>query len=248
MCSCLSMAGSGSSPLVRGARSGPRLVCKPGRIIPARAGSTVWRVEALPNHSDHPRSCGEHPDAYAEFASLIGSSPLVRGAPGLDVCGRVRYGIIPARAGSTLRQRTWLLFRRDHPRSCGEHESLSSGFSFTEGSSPLVRGAPWKHTVQPMCRRIIPARAGSTMPRPSTCTEAWDHPRSCGEHHSFLDSAMRHLGSSPLVRGALHGVLEAGHDLGIIPARAGSTLKNLRNSSMTQSFLFNYQGTSWQSD
>ena len=55
-------------------------------------------------------------------------------------------------------------------------------------------------------------------------------------------------GSSPLVRGARSVERERDCIDGIIPARAGSTLKNLRNSSMTQSFLFNYQGTSWQSD
>ena len=51
---------AGSSPRMRGARSGHILCVEPGRIIPAYAGSTVkvksYRVES----KDHPRVCGEH--------------------------------------------------------------------------------------------------------------------------------------------------------------------------------------------
>ena len=56
---CLSW--SGSSPRMRGAPSaGPR-VARSERIIPADAGSTQEYVGGLPERTDHPRGCGEHP-------------------------------------------------------------------------------------------------------------------------------------------------------------------------------------------
>ncbi len=132
----------GSSPLVRGAPR--RHVDAPRRqgIIPARAGSTYplwpgpWKTE------DHPRSCGEHSPVLESHAADLGSSPLVRGALRLQICGRVGLGIIPARAGSTYISSLIFAIARDHPRSCGEHNAGPSLSHAHAESSPLVRGAP----------------------------------------------------------------------------------------------------------
>ena len=51
-----------------------------------------------------------------------------------------------------------------------------------------------------------------------------DHPRMCGEHVQDYGHAVRREGSSPHVRGALQGFVDALELLGIIPACAGSTL------------------------
>ena len=54
------LRGTGSSPLVRGARL---LLCVDGyqaRIIPACAGSTPCSALRCPSSRDHPRLCGEH--------------------------------------------------------------------------------------------------------------------------------------------------------------------------------------------
>ena len=132
-------------------------------------------------------------------------------------------GIIPARAGSTCLQPCLDCWCMDHPRSRGEHLSRLSVSLCSVGSSPLARGAPIAMRRWADNWRIIPARAGSTMPFANAHAQNWDHPRSRGEHAAdeFYDSLMR--GSSPLARGAhlvQAGTAGAG---GIIPARAGST-------------------------
>ena len=53
---------SGSSPLVRGQRSGMRLNRLTRRIIPARAGPTSDEDLSFELAADHPRSCGANPD------------------------------------------------------------------------------------------------------------------------------------------------------------------------------------------
>ena len=199
-------------------------------IIPARAGSTSSSRTGACRPRDHPRSCGEHPDADAVCAALIGSSPLVRGAPIIALTHHVKLRIIPARAGSTEKLALYIVSHQDHPRSCGEHSPPSSGRPPWPGSSPLVRGA--LHIVNRVDAGpgIIPARAGSTLSG-STCYQcSRDHPRSCGEHSYPMPPAFTAAGSSPLVRGAHAVNLEMDVFTGIIPARAGSTQSSSRQS------------------
>ena len=152
----------GSSPLVRGALPRSFLVARLSGIIPARAGSTVDNYNTLSLKVDHPRSCGEHSWSAFVYTPSSGSSPLVRGAPTTDFDVVYNTGIIPARAGST----SCLLVRRcdgeDHPRSCGEHQSIQSTMWTRTGSSPLVRGALNPEIMLDKLKGIIPARAGST--------------------------------------------------------------------------------------
>ena len=184
---------SGSSPLVRGARLVAVSFEVPFGIIPARGFSV----------GDHPRSCGEHTPLYFSLRSIWGSSPLVRGAPrDGDGCA-VRAGIIPARAGSTTLPGPPASGRGDHPRSCGEHWLNHQHRTWSEGSSPLVRGARAPSWCLFSAHGIIPARAGSTNMYYQTHPILQDHPRSCGEHSSLLISSLCVGGSSPLVRGAL---------------------------------------------
>ena len=69
----------------------------------------------------HPRSRGEHPEAYAKEYHPHGSSPLTRGTQGLASVEDAARRLIPAHAGNTqrivpARGLTWA-----HPRSRGEH-------------------------------------------------------------------------------------------------------------------------------
>ena len=50
----------GSSPPVRGARTGPEKGSGWPGLIPARAGSTLLRMHSMPPDWAHPRPCGEH--------------------------------------------------------------------------------------------------------------------------------------------------------------------------------------------
>ena len=113
-------------------------------------------------------------------------------------------GIIPARAGFTVRVPSFPSPPPDHPRSRGVYNTSSGGMTPMSGSSPLARGLLWEAAADAEHRRIIPARAGFTkMPSPLTASI---------------------YGSSPLARGLLHNYTERRAYDRIIPARAGFTI------------------------
>ena len=70
-----------------------------------------------------------------------GSSPRVRGA--VHEVGRVAqaHGIIPARAGSRIKECSYNSSLRDHPHVCGEQSADQMASFCNQGSSPRVRGA-----------------------------------------------------------------------------------------------------------
>ena len=152
----------GSSPLARGALDRRARVALVARIIPARAGSTSSSARKSVLISDHPRSRGEHTGELAASIEASGSSPLARGAQGVQALGDPRGGIIPARAGSTSRLVRVSRSKADHPRSRGEHLDRVAGVHGWVGSSPLARGARSGEPDDAGGVRIIPARAGST--------------------------------------------------------------------------------------
>ena len=136
-------------------------------------------------------------------------------------------GLIPARAGSTA---DFLLMPRPpaaHPRSRGEHMRWPGAVTQWRGSSPLARGALRRDPRPPLGDRLIPARAGSTACTRSRRTPTAAHPRSRGEHLMIDFTAEVAMGSSPLARGAQHLLRLVRRDLGLIPARAGSTLDDV---------------------
>ena len=132
----------GSSPHVRGARVHQRPPRSRTGIIPACAGSTVW--------------------LYNNGTEDVGSSPHVRGAHSPLHAHQGRRGIIPACAGSTHHVLVSVSSSRDHPRMCGEHQTLKNPFASIMGSSPHVRGAQCARALMLYARGIIPACAGST--------------------------------------------------------------------------------------
>ena len=72
--------------------------------------------------------------------------------------------------------------------------------------------------------RLIPARAGNTIPNSSETSDKTAHPRSRGEHTDSSVCLGYEQGSSPLARGTLN---RENHDLQrerLIPARAGNTV------------------------
>ena len=112
----------GSSPRMRGAQSEHEPCARQRGIIPAHAGSTAFRGGNTHANRDHPRACGEHAGRSRVRESSPGSSPRMRGA---HTCAHMHTGgsgIIPAHAGSTTLIRRILIFTRDHPRACGEHD------------------------------------------------------------------------------------------------------------------------------
>ena len=129
----------------------------------------------------------------------------MRGKPCLpDICvGNI--GITPACAGKTDHDPTKVKAERDHPRVCGENESMAYWESYEEGSPPRVRGKPQEHNRA--CNRIgiTPACAGKTGCVADEGRHGWDHPRVCGENARFSASSCWSAGSPPRVRGKHFG-------------------------------------------
>ena len=113
--------GEGSSPHARGARlvRGPQAVH--GGIIPACAGSTMFKCPLNVSLWDHPRMRGEHLNVDFSYRAVAGSSPHARGALRRWSQGSGYWGIIPACAGSTGLSARSRRRPRDHPRMRGEH-------------------------------------------------------------------------------------------------------------------------------
>ena len=213
----------GSSPLARGLLNDLSILVAQERIIPARAGSTATTTTHSWRRSDHPRSRGVYRAVCRVSVSGGGSSPLARG---LLFCGLQPAdgeGIIPARAGSTSRRCCSTDCAWDHPRSRGVYGMSSLFRDAKRGSSPLARGLLSGLICIIIRKGIIPARAGSTSSPPGKAPILRDHPRSRGVYIDKRAGSEDKNGSSPLARG-LPIYLNSDHfNIGIIPARAGST-------------------------
>ena len=152
----------GSSPLARGLRRESRHPRRIVRIIPARAGFTRAGDWRRCHSRDHPRSRGVYAARAARLAAATGSSPLARGLPATLSALARPPGIIPARAGFTVRQWHRCDGAQDHPRSRGVYSWHGRVGASSRGSSPLARGLPALQSDSPPETRIIPARAGFT--------------------------------------------------------------------------------------
>ena len=109
-------------------------------IIPARAGFTASPSRSPRPRRDHPRSRGVYVLEQPPAPWPGGSSPLARGLLTYNEASLNEYGIIPARAGFTLRTPSPNRRARDHPRSRGVYPCQSSSRHSSDGSSPLARG------------------------------------------------------------------------------------------------------------
>ena len=177
--------------------------CSYEGIIPARAGFTGRPCGPGRAGPDHPRSRGVYGVACARVRASGGSSPLARGLLRQGLGEEVALGIIPARAGFTMRSAACGPRTRDHPRSRGVYDLRLRIADIAPGSSPLARGLP---------------------PRsPRSGASVTDHPRSRGVYAALSDEERMALGSSPLARGLLDGPLPGPEGGRIIPARAGFT-------------------------
>ena len=172
-----------------------------GWIIPARAGFTIRRGSLRPSGWDHPRSRGVYFHVRWCVMNVLGSSPLARGLPTLDLLRGPLRRIIPARAGFTLVRSQMHQSHPDHPRSRGVYDDGHRRGAAPVGSSPLARGLLLPADGQERPVRIIPARAGFTPEQGQQRPGRGDHPRSRGVYEEQAEKAKLSEGSSPLARG-----------------------------------------------
>ena len=181
----------GSSPLARGLRHAPAHADGRGGIIPARAGFTPGRPRRDQLREDYPRSRGVYSAMSSRMTSRAGSSPLARGLHGDSTPSGASLGIIPARAGFTMRWARVEARRSDHPRSRGVYPCSTSAAPTGPGSSPLARGLQGNHNDPDERGGIIPARAGFTWRRRWRSARRRDHPRSRGVYTSGTGAPFR---------------------------------------------------------
>ena len=170
-------------------------------IIPAYAGNTIHRLKILSLPWDHPRVCGEHQVVVVCLEWSGGSSPRMRGTPRRATAPDSLDGIIPAYAGNTLLEQEAVEQAEDHPRVCGEHCFHGLSALLSQGSSPRMRGTPYRDVSLGCPYGIIPAYAGNTPGDGVGDVLGGDHPRVCGEHSWRWCRRRPWRGSSPRMRG-----------------------------------------------
>ena len=176
---------------------------------------------------DHPRMRGEHDGWTKAVSDSGGSSPHARGT---HVCEHVaveQSGIIPACAGNTGKCHRLLVRSGDHPRMRGEHRALAVLEHVQWGSSPHARGTRLTRDLRDNSCGIIPACAGNTCLPACRTRLHRDHPRMRGEHTSSVSLNCWYTGSSPHARGTRGAELLPLESIGIIPACAGNTKKQV---------------------
>ena len=217
------VAGTGSSPPVRGTREGDDLRGLVERFIPACAGNTASSKRQTAGNTVHPRLCGEHNVRIVVFTDQVGSSPPVRGTLGTVGSEEFLYRFIPACAGNTWTMMNCGSMPAVHPRLCGEHGPSLPMPQHVAGSSPPVRGTRHSNGNGGFPFRFIPACAGNTHHASRVGQITSVHPRLCGEHANSAPLPASSLGSSPPVRGTLEATAAEGIRARFIPACAGNT-------------------------
>ena len=137
----------------------------------------------------------------ARKSRIAGSSPRMRGKPGLGRLRPGRAGLIPAHAGKTLRPTALSSSSGAHPRACGENWGEVSGDVGFSGSSPRMRGKLRCFPRAGPIAGLIPAHAGKTRLPIFSTLKGWAHPRACGENFPGARLTRLGVGSSPRMRG-----------------------------------------------
>ena len=213
----------GSSPRMRGKRFHLKDSFFRCRIIPAHAGQTTVALRMRRHRPDHPRACGANSTSFVMVLLVDGSSPRMRGKPGVVNTWSPIDRIIPAHAGQTISPHPQSDVPADHPRACGANFVKAVPALASAGSSPRMRGKPVVFPRGRGNRRIIPAHAGQTLDADFVVAGATDHPRACGANDLVDLPPPSGVGSSPRMRGKRLTVGRCGVMFRIIPAHAGQT-------------------------
>ncbi|RSX58176.1 hypothetical protein D2E24_0536 [Bifidobacterium samirii] len=188
-------------------------------------------MRAADRRGDHPHVRREHIVVSTGLPLESGSSPRAQGTLLRDLFWLAPSGIIPACAGNTcgrwkLRHSVW-----DHPRVRREHAAVSSSHIAPLGSSPRAQGTRDGGRDRGRPAGIIPACAGNTTGLVVAGGRLRDHPRVRREHLGGTLFRSGNMGSSPRAQGTRVGEGVAVEKLGIIPACAGNTCRQVWESS-----------------
>ena len=114
----------GSPPRMRGKGFATLTYDEEHGITPAYAGKSRHCRRPLLRRRDHPRVCGEKVLRIHPRRNSVGSPPRMRGKVDIPLFPDAFFGITPAYAGKSKYQRCQESNRKDHPRVCGEKQSI----------------------------------------------------------------------------------------------------------------------------
>ena len=193
------------------------------RITPAHAGKSSHMRGNNYRWQDHPRPCGEKQYINNFINHQSGSPPPMRGK-GL-LTGYVSFAsrITPAHAGKRHTSCPSPHPREDHPRPCGEKQSMHSASRLSGGSPPPMRGKGGQLFQGDGVIGITPAHAGKRSSSSRTTYASWDHPRPCGEKILVTSIDSNGIGSPPPMRGKDPLTVLYFAFIGITPAHAGKS-------------------------
>ena len=160
-----------------------------------------------------------------------GSSPRMRGTPTVATAAKTIARLIPTYAGNTPKRSSSSFSHRAHPHVCGEHGHRMGCRSGCRGSSPRMRGTPFRVAISSLKAGLIPTYAGNTCSGAVFGGAPGAHPHVCGEHmtETVIDTAPE--GSSPRMRGTRIEETTSGFSEGLIPTYAGNTEEYRRGDS-----------------
>ena len=150
----------------------------------------------------------------------------MRGKGHLTLAVSHMHRINPAYAGKSGRFSFLSFVVRDHPRVCGEKDTVELAALAVWGSPPRMRGKDHGRDHEQGYSGITPAYAGKSARLRRFPAASRDHPRVCGEKYCCTAIALRSSGSPPRMRGkdrhaiSIHGIV------GITPAYAGKVAKS----------------------
>ena len=129
-------------------------------ITPAHAGKRFIALTLSCSLKDHPRACGEKSRFHPARNRNQGSPPRMRGKDLQFSAKLPRERITPAHAGKRSSLYPFSIAQEDHPRACGEKESLRAISYAGGGSPPRMRGKEELQVPRLPGLRITPAHAG----------------------------------------------------------------------------------------
>ena len=125
--------------------------------------------------------CGEQYKPGVNSPAGSGSPPRVRGTAQYYDVTNLQIRITPACAGNRFCVGCGQGRRADHPRVCGEQNSILNLYKVWWGSPPRVRGTDLRAAAGIGGVGITPACAGNSFAGRDTNAKGKDHPRVCGE-------------------------------------------------------------------
>ena len=175
-----------------------------------------------PYYRAHPRTYGDNMKVSSFVVFFSGSSPRIRGKPGLRARELEEARLTPAHTGKALFFAVvGGRFPAHPPPAYGESSCYRGGNAKSQGSPPRIRGKLFGRSAGCRSRGLTPAHTGKTVWCPTLERIRRAHPRAYGESDERERGGKKWTGSSPRIRGKRPSPAGDGESVGLIPAHTG---------------------------